>query len=36
MWASSEKRKNTMWANIDGDEGVVEEKERKSEAEVLV
>ena len=34
VWASSEKRRILCGQNKDGDGGVVEEKERKSEAEV--
>ena len=35
VWASSEKRRLLCGQNNDGDGGVVEEKERKSEAEVV-
>ena len=35
VWASSEKRRILCGKNNDGDGGVVEEKERKSEAEVV-
>ena len=35
VWASSEKRRMLCGQNNDGDGGVVEEKERKSEAEVV-
>ena len=35
VWASSEKRRILRGQNNDGDGGVVEEKERKSEAQVV-